>query len=69
MDKLELYLHFFGYAKDEKEDYINIDIDTNNQDTLGSCSSAPTKKLPDRTSGCLNKFDFYDYKGKASKAN
>ena len=74
MDKLEFYLHFFGYAKDEREPYINLDSETNHEDapgtaaSLGSGSSSPTKK-PDRTSGCLNKFEFYDYNGKASKAN
>ena len=50
LDKLEFYLHFFGYAKDDREE----------------------KTLPKReifNSFEPTNYDFYDYKGKASKKN
>jgi hypothetical protein len=50
MEKYEYYLHFFGYAKDERE----------NQN--------PEKHVGPN-GGTYNKFDFYDYNGKAKTEN
>ena len=48
MDKLEFYLHFFGYAKDERELYINLDTErsegTLNSPDIASNSATPTLK-------------------------
>ena len=43
MDKLEFYLHFFGYAKDEKEPYINLDTE-GTVNSPGTPRNSPTLK-------------------------
>lgn len=48
MEKLEYYLHFFGYAKDELSDSDHVTDYQGHQ---------------------YPKFDFYDFKGKASAQN
>ena len=53
MEKLEYYIHFFGYAKDERENP--------NQD--------PSERHIGPNGVTYSKMDFYDYKGKAKQEN
>lgn len=72
MEKLEYYLHFFGYAKDESCERLNTTAEEDSERTVDAPETATfddgktTDKQEKNGVTFPLKLDFYDYKGCAS---